>query len=69
MWGRFLVAVRHGLSPLVGRQETLEALLNSWQEAKNGTGQVVLLNCNSSAAVSASPSPTRSALPVLRHRH
>lgn len=44
MWDRFREAVRRGLSPLVGRQETLEALLNSWQEAKNGTGQVVLLS-------------------------
>ena len=44
MWDRFRVAVRRGLSPLVGRQETLEALLNSWQETKNGTGQVVLLS-------------------------
>lgn len=42
-WDRFRVAVRRGLSPMVGRQETLEVLLDSWHKAKNGSGQVVLL--------------------------
>lgn len=43
VWDRFRVAVRRGLSPMVGRQETLAALLDSWHTAKNGSGQVVLL--------------------------
>ncbi len=43
VWDRFRVAVRRGLSPMVGRQETLEVLLDSWYKAKNGSGQVVLM--------------------------
>ncbi len=41
---RFRAAVRRGLSPLVGRRETLAALLDSWRQARTASGQVVLLS-------------------------
>jgi class 3 adenylate cyclase/tetratricopeptide (TPR) repeat protein len=41
---RFEVAVRTGLTPLVGRDEELGVLRGCWEQAKAGTGQVVLLS-------------------------
>jgi class 3 adenylate cyclase/predicted ATPase len=41
---RFEVAVRTGLTPLVGREEELGLLRRRWEQAKVGDGQVVLLN-------------------------
>ncbi len=40
---RLEVAATKGLSPLVGRTQQLATLLDCWQQAKTGTGQVVLL--------------------------
>src|SRR5262245_11533630 len=41
---RFEVAVRTGLTPLVGREEELRLLRRRWEQAKAGEGQVVLLS-------------------------
>ena len=41
---RFDVAVRKGLTPLVGREEELGLLQRRWEQAKTGNGQVVLLS-------------------------
>jgi class 3 adenylate cyclase/predicted ATPase len=41
---RFEVAVRTGLTPLVGRESELEVLRQRWEQAKTGAGQVVLLS-------------------------
>jgi class 3 adenylate cyclase len=41
---RFEVAVRRGLTPLVGREQELELLLQHWEQVKGGAGQVVLLS-------------------------
>src|SRR5262249_27756815 len=41
---RFEVAVRTGLTPLVGREEEVSLLLDHWEQAKDGEGQVVLLS-------------------------
>ena len=41
---RFEVAVRAGLTPLVGREEELGLLQRRWAQAKTGEGQVVLLS-------------------------
>ena len=41
---RFDVAVRKGLTPLVGREKERRMLLECWEQAKNGTGQVALLS-------------------------
>lgn len=42
--GRFDVAVRSGLTPLVGREEEIEQLHARWRQAQAGHGQVVLLS-------------------------
>jgi hypothetical protein len=41
---RFEVAVRAGLTPLVGREAELGLLRQRWEQAKTGAGQVVLLS-------------------------
>jgi hypothetical protein len=41
---RFEVAVRTGLTPLVGRESELGLLQQRWEHAKAGAGQVVLLS-------------------------
>jgi class 3 adenylate cyclase len=41
---RFEVAVRKGLTPLVGREEELGLLRRRWEQTKAGDGQVVLLS-------------------------
>ncbi len=41
---RFEVAVKTGLTPLVGREEELGLLRRRWEQAKAGQGQVVLLS-------------------------
>ena len=41
---RFEVAVKAGLTPLVGREHELGLLRERWQDAKQGKGQVVLLS-------------------------
>jgi class 3 adenylate cyclase/tetratricopeptide (TPR) repeat protein len=41
---RFEVAVRTGLTPLVGREEELGLLRRHWERVKAGEGQVVLLS-------------------------
>jgi predicted ATPase len=41
---RFEVAVQKGLIPLVGREEELSVLQRRWTQAKEGSGQVVLLS-------------------------
>src|SRR5262249_18337262 len=41
---RFEVAVRTGLTPLVGRDEELGLLLKRWEQVREGQGQVVLLS-------------------------
>jgi class 3 adenylate cyclase/predicted ATPase len=40
---RFEVAVKEGLSPLIGREDELGLLLKRWSKAKEGEGQVVLI--------------------------
>jgi class 3 adenylate cyclase/predicted ATPase len=40
---RFEIAVSRGLTPLIGRERSLELLLRAWGKAKAGAGQVVLL--------------------------
>ena len=42
---RFEARVVRGLTPLVGRDDEIRLLLNRWNEAKDGEGQVVLLGC------------------------
>jgi class 3 adenylate cyclase len=41
---RFEVSVQKGLTPLVGRESELGVLRQRWEQAKAGTGQVVLLS-------------------------
>ncbi|MBI3247899.1 MAG: AAA family ATPase [Deltaproteobacteria bacterium] len=41
---RFEVAVRSGLTPLIGRESELGVLRQRWEQAKTGAGQVVLLS-------------------------
>jgi TOMM system kinase/cyclase fusion protein len=41
---RFEVAIRTGLTPLVGREQEVGLLLDHWEQAKAGEGQVVLLS-------------------------
>jgi len=41
---RFEVAVRTGLTPLVGREEEVNLLRKRWQQAKGGQGQAVTLS-------------------------
>jgi predicted ATPase/class 3 adenylate cyclase len=41
---RFEVAVRTGLTPLVGREEELALLQRRWEQAKAGAGQALLLS-------------------------
>ena len=41
---RFEVAVRTGLTPLVGRREEMERLRQYWKQAQSGHGQVVLVS-------------------------
>jgi class 3 adenylate cyclase len=41
--GRLDVAVTRGLTPLVGRESEVTLLLERWEQAKDGHGQVVLL--------------------------
>jgi class 3 adenylate cyclase/predicted ATPase len=41
--GRLDVAVTRGLTPLVGREQEVGILLERWEQAKSGQGQVVLL--------------------------
>src|SRR3989304_1694608 len=40
---RFEVAVSKGLTPLVGREQEVELLLERWEQVRKGRGQVVLL--------------------------
>jgi predicted ATPase len=40
---RFEVAVGKGLTPLIGREQEVELLVEGWQRIKEGEGQVVLL--------------------------
>jgi class 3 adenylate cyclase/predicted ATPase len=42
--GRLDVAVTRGLTPLVGREQEVGLLLDRWEQAKAGHGQVVLLS-------------------------
>src|SRR5215467_747549 len=42
--GRLDVAVTRGLTPLVGREQEVGLLLERWEQAKSGQGQVVLLS-------------------------
>ncbi len=42
---RFEARVARGLTPLVGRDDEIGLLLNRWNEAKDGEGQIVLLGC------------------------
>jgi hypothetical protein len=41
---RFEVAVRSGLTPLIGREHEVRLLQERWTQAKQGEGQVVLLS-------------------------
>lgn len=41
---RFEATLRRGLTPLVGRQEEVGVLVNRWDQAKDGEGQVVLIS-------------------------
>ena len=41
---RFEVAVRTGLTPLIGREEEVRLLFSRWEQAKAGAGQVVVLS-------------------------
>jgi class 3 adenylate cyclase/tetratricopeptide (TPR) repeat protein len=40
---RFEVAITKGLTPLVGREQEVELLLERWERVKEGMGQVVLM--------------------------
>ena len=42
--GRFEARHAAGLTPLVGREHELDLLLDRWQQAKEGEGQIVLLS-------------------------
>ena len=42
--GHLDVAQVQGLTPLVGRESEVTLLLERWEQAKNGQGQVVLLS-------------------------
>src|SRR5207247_9685336 len=42
--GRLDVAVTRGLTPLVGRESEVTLLVERWEQAKSGQGQVVLLS-------------------------
>jgi class 3 adenylate cyclase/predicted ATPase len=42
--GRLDVAVTRGLTPLVGRESEVAMLLERWEQAKSGQGQVILLS-------------------------
>jgi len=42
--GRLDVAQPRGLTPLVGRESEVTLLLERWEQAKNGQGQVILLS-------------------------
>jgi class 3 adenylate cyclase/predicted ATPase len=41
---RLEVASRRGLTPLIGREHEVQLLLDRWEQAKTGAGQVVLLS-------------------------
>lgn len=41
---RIEIAIGRGLSPLVGREEEVYMLLRNWKKAKEGKGQLLLLN-------------------------
>jgi predicted ATPase/class 3 adenylate cyclase len=41
---RFEIAITRGLTPLVGREQEVGLLLERWERAKGGAGQVVLLS-------------------------
>ena len=41
---RLDIASARGLTPLVGRESEVSLLLNRWEQAKNGSGQAVLLS-------------------------
>jgi class 3 adenylate cyclase/predicted ATPase len=41
---RFEVAITKGLTPLVGREQEVELLLERWERVKEGMGQVVLMS-------------------------
>ncbi|MGD2115410.1 MAG: AAA family ATPase, partial [Acidobacteriota bacterium] len=41
---RFQAAIRKGLTPLVGREEELALLLDRWDKARDGRGQVVMVS-------------------------
>ena len=41
---RLDLASRRGLTPLVGREQEVGLLLDRWEQAKNGQGQVILLS-------------------------
>src|SRR5205823_3750091 len=41
---RFEKAVASGLIPLVGREHELDFLLQAWQRARGGNGQVIMLS-------------------------
>lgn len=43
LYSRFEAAVTKGLTPLVGREQEVGILLDRWQKAKEGKGQVVLI--------------------------
>ncbi len=43
VYSRFEAAVTKGLTPLVGREQEVGILLDRWQQAKEGRGQVVLI--------------------------
>src|SRR5439155_14339044 len=41
--GRLDVAARHGLTPFVGRESERRLLVDRWEQARDGDGQVVLV--------------------------
>ena len=41
--GRFEAGAAHGLTPLVGREDELRSLMNRWERARDGEGQVALI--------------------------
>jgi len=41
---RFEISVARGLTPLIGREDSLDLLVQAWEKAKTGAGQIVLLN-------------------------
>ena len=50
VYNRLELAPSHGFTPLVGRDTELHLLLECWERAREGLGQVVLLSARQALA-------------------